>query len=91
MKVSKKLKLIVWLLVAACVASLWITNSMAQETPVIPDALMNKPLSQWQLNGVTIFVVLTAIGRGYHAIANGGGFVGIWKALVFGTNTPKQP
>jgi hypothetical protein len=40
---------------------------------------------QWFVAAVPI------IGRAYYAIVNKGGIVGIWRALVFGTNTPKQP
>lgn len=31
------------------------------------------------------------VGRIYKAIVNGGGFVSIWHALLYGTNTPKPP
>lgn len=41
---------------------------------------------------VTVLVVLAGvIGRIYKAIVNGGGFVSIWHALLYGTNTPKPP
>lgn len=35
-------------------------------------------------------VLLPILGRAYHAIASGGGIVGAWRALMFGTNTPKD-
>lgn len=28
--------------------------------------------------------------RAYHALASGGGLRGLWNAIWFGTNTPKQ-
>jgi hypothetical protein len=31
---------------------------------------------------------LPIIGRAYHALASGSGLIGIWRGLVFGTNTP---
>lgn len=30
------------------------------------------------------------LGRCYHALRDGGGLVGIWNSIVFGTNTSKQ-
>lgn len=35
-------------------------------------------------------IALPLIGRAYYAIENGGGIVGVWRALMFGTNTPKD-
>lgn len=32
-------------------------------------------------------VALGAFGRAYHVIRNGGGLVGIYRGLVFGTNS----
>jgi hypothetical protein len=28
--------------------------------------------------------------RAYYALKTGGGLVGIWRSIMFGTNTPKQ-
>lgn len=43
--------------------------------------------------GWAILTILAApyVTRGYHALASGGGVRGIWAAIWFGTNTPKQP
>lgn len=47
------------------------------------------PKYQWL---VTLLVVLVPLaGRGWHALRNDGGLVGIWNAILFGTNTPKTP
>ena len=38
---------------------------------------------------VLVWVVAQAVGRAYHAIAyHGGGLAAMWRALIFGTNTP---
>jgi len=40
---------------------------------------------------VSLIIVTIAIaGRAFHAIKNGGGLVGLWKALLYGTNAPKN-
>lgn len=52
-----------------------------------------------QLNGILpartvtyvilAWVLMQAIGRAYHAVAyHGGGLMTMWRALIFGTNTP---
>jgi len=40
--------------------------------------------------GYALLALLTVphIGRGYHALRNGGGLVSIYRGIVFGTNTP---
>lgn len=35
-------------------------------------------------------VTIAILGRAFHAIKNGGGLVGLWKALLYGTNAPKS-
>ena len=54
----------------------------------IPTELLNQPFAEWQLNLLTLFVIVQVLGRGYAALKRGGGLVGIWKGIVFGTNTP---
>jgi len=36
-----------------------------------------------------VLLVLPYLTRAYHAIVTGGGIVGIYRAIFFGTNTPK--
>lgn len=36
-----------------------------------------------------IVVTIGIAGRAFHAIKHGGGLVGLWKALLYGTNAPK--
>lgn len=56
----------------------------------IPDGLLNSPVSEWQLNGVTLVLAIMVVGRAYKAIRNGGGLIGLWHGLLFGTNTQKE-
>lgn len=58
---------------------------------VLPDELLNAPVKDWQLNGLTILVLLQVLGRGYKALRSGGGLKGIWSGIVSGTNTPTPP
>lgn len=40
---------------------------------------------------VSLAIVTIAIaGRAFHAIKNGGGLIGLWNALLYGTNAPKR-
>jgi hypothetical protein len=34
-------------------------------------------------------IVVPYAGRAYHALASGGGLMGVYRALLFGTNVPK--
>jgi hypothetical protein len=45
--------------------------------------------SEWQAWLAIGIVALQLLGRAYHALRNGGGLVGIWRAIMFGTNTPQ--
>jgi hypothetical protein len=56
----------------------------------IPDELLNTPLKNWQLNGVTALIAVQVLGRAFKALKNGGGLRGIFSAIVNGTNTPTQ-
>lgn len=42
----------------------------------------------WAVLAVLAFPYIT---RAYHALATGGGIVGVYRAILFGTNTPKTP
>lgn len=35
-------------------------------------------------------VTIAILGRAFHALKAGGGLVGLWKALLYGTNAPKS-
>ena len=34
-------------------------------------------------------IAVPYIGRAWHALASGGGLIGVYRALLFGTNVPK--
>lgn len=55
-------------------------NELLQGWEKIPES--------WKTNILIGFVVVQILGRAYHAVRAGGGLVGIWRALVFGTNAP---
>lgn len=47
----------------------------------IPDELLSTPLWKWQLNGITL-VVLIQLARGaWVFVKENGGFRGIWRTL----------
>lgn len=37
-----------------------------------------------------ITVGIMVLGRAFQAVKAGGGLIGIWQALLYGTNTPKD-
>ena len=40
-------------------------------------------------NKSSIILAIPMVTRAYHALSKGGGLVGIWNSIMFGTNTPK--
>ena len=44
----------------------------------------------WRGWAVVVILAAPYVTRGYHALANGGGISGVWRAIWFGTNQPKQ-
>jgi len=65
--------------------------AMAAEAAAVtdPSALLNTPISQWQLNGVTATLVLMIVGRIYNGARTQGGIIGMWRAFLYGENLPK--
>lgn len=49
--------------------------------------LLPESLRGWALLGLAFLPYVT---RAYHALATGGGLRGIWNAILFGTNIPKD-
>lgn len=41
-------------------------------------------------NKASIALAIPLITRAYHSLSKGGGLVGIWNSIMFGTNTPKD-
>ncbi len=60
-------------------------------TVAIPPEAATTPITEWQLNLVTLTLIVMVLGRIWKAIANSGGLVGIWKSLVFGYTPPNTP
>ena len=82
--------LLFWLAATGLVLIAFSPSTLA-EGGVLPDQLLNKPLKEWQLNGVTILLGIQVLGRIYTALASGGGVVGIFKAIAFGSATAAKP
>jgi hypothetical protein len=55
----------------------------------IPTELLNTNLKDIQLNVLTVIIITQVLGRAYAGLKNGGGLVGLWRGIVFGTNTDK--
>jgi len=51
----------------------------------LPPGLLNKPIADWQLDGVTVVVVVMVMGRIWKAWTDGGGLRGIWTAFYKGS------
>lgn len=90
----KTLNRILFLFTLLGVASLWLTAG-AQTPPdapvTLPPELLNTNVRDWQLNGVTILLVVQVLGRAFAGATKGGGIVGLVRGVIFGTNTPKTP
>lgn len=86
----KKLIEIVFLTLALCFCIAAHAQEVAPTTAgALPENLLNTPVSQWQLNGLTILVIVQLLGRAYSALRGGGGLKGIWTGIIYGTNVPK--
>jgi hypothetical protein len=57
---------------------------------IIPPELLNKPLNQWQLDLLTIFILSQVVGRAYKGLKTQGGLRGIIHGIWFGTNQPTK-
>ena len=55
----------------------------------IPPELLNTRLQDIQLNVLTLIIITQVLGRAYAGLKSGGGLVGLWRGIVFGTNTDK--
>lgn len=76
-----KLAVVFWVVMVVGLVSCWAQALTA------PADLQTKPFSQWQLNLVTLGLIAQALGRAYTAVRAGGGLVGIWRSVVFGSTT----
>ncbi len=90
----KKTKRILLALVLVTLGLLTL-NTFAQEAELgglMPKELESTNFKDWQLNGVTITFLVMVLGRVFQSLRSGGGLVGLYRGLVYGTNTatPKQ-
>jgi len=44
--------------------------------------------AKWVPAAGGLLALLGVLGRAFYAVRNGGGLIGIWRALLYGTNTP---
>lgn len=82
-----KLKTFILTLAAALLLPLAL---FAQDSGIIPAEMLNKPFKEWQLDAVTLTIILMVLGRAYRSIRDGGGLRGLWNGLIYGTNIPKD-
>lgn len=64
------------------------TNDMGL---ILPPDMLDTNVRDWQLNGVTLLLLIQVFGRAYKGLKNGGGLIGIWKAIIMGVTPPKVP
>lgn len=51
--------------------------------------IINLIPEKWRTTALLLFIAAPYLTRAYHAVVTGGGLVSIWRAIWFGTNTPK--
>lgn len=51
--------------------------------------LINLIPAKWHTTVAMIAVLIPYAGRAWYALRNGGGLVGVWHSLIYGTNIPK--
>jgi hypothetical protein len=57
---------------------------------ILPPELINTPLREWQLNGVTLMLGIMVLGRVWKGLCAGGGLRGIVNTLLYGSKTQPQ-
>ena len=57
----------------------------------IPTEVLNAIPPKYLVYATAGWVLFQSLGRIWHAIASGGGIIAIWRGLIYGTNTPKEP
>lgn len=59
-------------------------------TPAQMETAINQDdWTKWNIFGLNAVVVLRVLGEVYAALKNGGGLIGIWRAIIYGQNVPK--
>lgn len=46
--------------------------------------------TEYQGTALLLMFLTPHLTRAYHAVTNGGGIIGIFRAIFWGTNTPKN-
>lgn len=59
------------------------------ENTQTPDPIVDALPTGWKMPVAIGLLILPYLTRAYYAIKQGGGLRGIWRAIWFGTNTPK--
>lgn len=65
-----------------------LAQTATADSLALPEPMLNTPIREWQLNGVTLLLIIQVLGRAFAGLKSGGGLVGIYRGIVFGTNTP---
>ncbi len=76
-----KLAVVFWVVMVVGLVSCWAQALTA------PPGLETTPLNKWQLNLVTLGFIAQVLGRALTALRAGGGLVGMWRSVVFGSTT----
>jgi hypothetical protein len=56
-------------------------------TPLPPEVANTIP-PKWLVYATAAWLLLQNAGRVYQAIRNGGGLVGVWRGVMYGSNVP---
>lgn len=78
-----------WRMVVLLALLAMVVSVHAQDA-ALPEQLLNTNVRDWQLNGLTLLILIQLAGRAYAGLSKGGGLVGVGKGILFGTNTPKE-
>jgi hypothetical protein len=74
-------------LVSLIFANVALAQSQLIETNTfgIPDT----DWTRWNIFGLNAVVLARVLGEIYSSLKNGGGLVGVWRAIIYGQNVPK--
>jgi len=53
--------------------------------------ILNLLPERWRGYAVAAVALAPVAGRAYHALRSGGGLRGVWRGILFGTNSPGAP
>lgn len=87
---KKEILFTLCLIVAVLMIAMRVMGESSNAVPQLPEQLLTTNIKDWQLNGVTLLLLVQVLGRAFAGLKNGGGLVGIYRGIVFGTNTPPE-